>query len=461
MSFTRRTFLIGAGTGVSVLVLAACTGPEPTIPTLTPTPQPSDGVPAPVKLWRSNWAADPLAQGAVSFLPVGSNLEDRTALRSPLHNRVFFAGEATSDAPGTVRGAIESGARAAREVIDVVAAKERVGIVGAGAAGAEAARVLTALGIDVIVFEARDRSGGRIDSRVDEDGKFFELGAWELAVEGDSLLIADVDTVPLDGTIAVSVSSGLATGDVADLVAVQKDVSARLAAWANEQSTSDTGIASSLKDSGASAAAGVVGDIPADDMPPLYAEAARLAAGSEPEDISTWFPPTAIGAASVIPTGKLSSIVSTKLDGVTLALSTAVVAVAYDDNAVSLRLGTGESRRVDRAIITVPLGVLKAGAVEFDPPLPLPTRSAIDSVGFGQVEVVRVAFDTAFWTTDAAMWSLVGTDAEITTWVNLQPLTGETTLLGIAAGDAAASLSDVDDAALTQMVRRMLAPFAG
>jgi monoamine oxidase len=204
----------------------------------------------------------------------------------------------------------------------------------------------------------------------------------------------------------------------------------------------------------------VVGDIPADAMQALYAEAARISAGAEPEDISTWFPPTAIGGASVIPTGDLSSVVIEKLDGVTLALSTTVVAVAYDDDGVSLRLGTGESRRVDRVIITVPLGVLKAGAVQFDPPLPLQMRSAIDSVGFGQLEVVRVAFDEAFWTTDASVWSLVGTDAVITTWINLQPLTGETTLLGIAAGEAAASLSDVNDKELTRMVRQMLAPFA-
>lgn len=460
MSFTRRTFLIGAGTGLSALVLTACTDREPTVPTPTPTPQPSFGVPPPVKLWRSNWAADPLALGAVSFLPVGSSPEDRAALRAPLQNRVFFAGEATADAPGTVRGAVQSGARAAAQVIDRVTPQERIGIVGAGAAGAEAARILTALGIDVILVEARDRVGGRIDTRVDEDGTFFELGAWELAVEEDKRLIAGIDTVPLDGIIAVTVPGELATGDLSDLAAVQDDVGERLEAWASMQSTEDTGISGGLEDSGASAAAGVVGDIPPDAMEALYVEAARVAAGAEPDEISTWFPPTAIGAASVIPTGKLSAIVADKLDGVTLALSTTVVAVAYDDDGVSLRLGTGESRRVDRVIITVPLGVLKTGAVEFDPPLPLSMRSAIDSVGFGQLELVRVAFDEAFWTTDAAMWSLVGTTAAITTWVNLQPLTGETALLGVAAGEAAASLSDVDDERLTQMVQQMLEPFA-
>ena len=463
MSFTRRTFLIGAGTGISVLVIAACTDPEPT-PTPTspsPSPQPPDMVPEPTRLWRSNWAADPFSQGAVSYIPVGSDPDDRTALRLPLRNRVFFAGEATSDDPGTVSGAMRSGATAARDVIGVAGPQELVAVVGAGAAGAEAARLLRAFGVDVLVVEARDRIGGRIDSRAEEDGTSFEMGAWKLAAGEDPGLIADVDTRPLDGTIIVPATDGFATGSVTELAQVQEAVSAELAMWASEQTTTDVGMASSVPDSGASAAGGVVGDIPAGVMEALYLDAARLAAGAEPADISTWFPPAGIGEASVIPIGQLSAVLESSLEGVTLALATAVVAVAYDDDGVSLRLGTGESHRVDRVIVTVPLGVLKAGSIEFDPPLPLPMRSAINTLGFGQLELVRVAFDEAFWTTDATVWSLVGADALITTWINLRPITGETALLGIAAGDSATALSDIDDEELTQMVRDLLAPFAG
>lgn len=460
MSFTRRTFLIGAGTGISVLALAACTVPDPT-PSPTPTRSSPFAVPEPAKLWRSSWSADPFAKGAVSYLPVGSTPEDRAALRVPLQDRVFFAGEATSDAPGTVKGAIASGARAAREVMDAVTTNERIAIVGAGAAGAEAARLLTALGLEVIVVEARDRVGGRIDSRSDDDTS-FELGAWRLASEGDSSLVADLDTVPLEGDLALpgATATAAATAGLAELTAIAAAVSARLEVWASEQSATDTGLTTGLEESGASGAAGAAGDIPPESMPALYAEAARIAAGADPADISTWFPPAGLGEASVLPTSALSAIVISSLDGVTVALSTAVVAIAYDDEGVSLRLGTGDSRRVDRVIVTLPLGVLKSGAVGFDPPLPLSTRSAIDAVGVGDVELVRVAFEEAFWTTDATVWSLVGTEAPIATWINLQPLTGETTLLGIAAGEAAASLSDLDDAALSRMVREQLAPFA-
>ncbi|HWS50802.1 MAG TPA: FAD-dependent oxidoreductase [Microbacterium sp.] len=460
MPFTRRTFLLGAGTGMSLLVLAACTGPEPE-PTLTPVPPtPQESVPEPSRLWRSDWTTDPLSRGAVSYMPVGSNPEHRAALQAPLGDRVFFAGEATSASPGTVRGAIQSGARAARQVIDAMGDGERVAIIGAGAAGAEAARALTARGVDVIVLEARDRVGGRIDSRADDDGGFFELGAWKLEVDDDESLIADLDAVALEGSIAVPISEELARATLTDLAVAQQGMSAQLTTWALEQSTADVDLESGLSDSGLSAAGATVGDIPAATVVLSFAEAARIATGADPTDISTWFPPTAIGEASALPTGQLSSAVSTRLDDIPVALSTAVTAVAYDDDGISLRLSSGESRSVDRVIITVPLGVLKAEAIEFDPPLPLAMRSAISAVGFGRLEVVRVAFDEPFWDTDAAVWSLLGGDAEITTWINLQPLTGQSALLGIAAGDAAAALAELDDAALSQTVRRLLTPFA-
>jgi hypothetical protein len=463
MSFTRRTFLVGAGAGLSVLALAACTPPKP-VPTAKPTPEP-DLAPAPSTLWRSRWSSDPYALGAVSFLPVGSSPDDRTALRTPLLGRVFFAGEAISDNPGTISGATQSGAQAARDVNDVLVEGERVAVVGAGAAGAEAARLLRILGAEVIVVEARDRTGGRIDSRTTADGTAFELGAWQLATDRDAAVIADLErldigTVALAGDMALAADDELTTGSLDEVSVAEAELGARLSTWAAQQ-VDDPGVAGALDASGASAGNPAVGDIPAAALDGLFAEAVRLATGAEPTDVSLWFPPAAIGAATVLPTGKLSALVEPSFEGMRLALSTAVVAVAYDEDGVSLRLGTGESIPVDRVVVTVPLAVLKSGAIQFDPPLPLSMRSAINSVGVGHIELVRVAFDEAFWTTDAVIWSLTGTDTAISTWINLQPLTGETALLGIAAGDSAVELDGLDDGDLAEMVRGMLVPFVG
>jgi monoamine oxidase len=64
-----------------------------------------------------DWRADPLAGGAYAAFPPGTAGVPE-ALARPLAGTIFFAGEATTlRAAGTVHGAIESGERAARQVI--------------------------------------------------------------------------------------------------------------------------------------------------------------------------------------------------------------------------------------------------------------------------------------------------------------------------------------------------------
>ncbi|MDB6092062.1 MAG: hypothetical protein JWN85_4846 [Gammaproteobacteria bacterium] len=69
-----------------------------------------------------NWERDPFSRGAYSYVSVG-NSGARAALAAPLQETLFFAGEAT-DTEGeaaTVTGALQSGARAAREVTESLA----------------------------------------------------------------------------------------------------------------------------------------------------------------------------------------------------------------------------------------------------------------------------------------------------------------------------------------------------
>jgi monoamine oxidase len=65
-----------------------------------------------------DWGADPWSRGAYSWIPVGG-LDAPAALAAPLGGRLFFAGEATDRVgdPGTVHGAMTSGARAAAEIV--------------------------------------------------------------------------------------------------------------------------------------------------------------------------------------------------------------------------------------------------------------------------------------------------------------------------------------------------------
>jgi monoamine oxidase len=69
--------------------------------------------------YTHDWQADPFARGAYSYLPVGG-VEAQKELAQTVEGTLFFAGEATNmdGHNGTVHGAIATGMRAAREVID-------------------------------------------------------------------------------------------------------------------------------------------------------------------------------------------------------------------------------------------------------------------------------------------------------------------------------------------------------
>jgi hypothetical protein len=65
----------------------------------------------------TQWANDPFAQGAYSYIALGSTPDDIDALAEPLYDKVFFAGEATNRYHWAVaHGAYASGLREAARI---------------------------------------------------------------------------------------------------------------------------------------------------------------------------------------------------------------------------------------------------------------------------------------------------------------------------------------------------------
>lgn len=383
-------------------------------------------------------------------------------LQRGILDRVFLAGDGLSDAQGTVRGAISSGRAAAVRVLEVTREGERVAIVGAGAAGTSAATLLAASGTDVIVVEARDRTGGRIDSRVAGED-YFELGAWRLGQVDDADLIDTmtrdgIQFAPIDDASAYALGGADAPAELAaddPALAAASAAPGEAAAWAQDQ-PEDVSVAEALQE-------GV--DLPsADDvtaevlLEQVLLDIAGMT-GADADALSAWFS-TPTPQPSAVPLGPLSSFIDTALDGIDTVVSTAVAGIAYNDEGVSLRLGTGESLSVDRVIVTAPIGVLKEQLIDFDPALPLTHRAALNDLSVGDIELVRMEFETAFWSTDAAWWVREDEDELIRLWVNLQPATGRPVLLGIVGGERSRELSELDDDDLQAAARRSLAPFA-
>ncbi len=465
---TRRTLLIGAGAGVLGVLLASCTpepAPSPT-PDRSPTPQPTAGSITPAAFARSSWTTDPFALGAVSFTPVGTQASAREALAEPIDDRLFLSGEATDvDAPGTIAAALRSGDRAADQLLRAAESGERVAIVGAGLAGAAAAARLVAEGLQVTVFEARDRVGGRIQSVVDDKAWPFpaQLGGWLLGSSDDVLLDAlnaiDMRTVPVTGSLWRSTD-----GDVEPV----SSESVQAAIATAQQGLTDSSLDEALAAAGADP-----------EEPGLAALLASIAAtaGADASDVSTWFPPRLPADGMLAPLGDLTPPIDALLEGAKLSLSSPVSRVAYDEAGVSLGIASGESLSFDRVLITVPLGVLKSEGLQFSPALPFGHRGAIAELDMGRIETVWLRFDDPLIAAGpesesepeegadgadasaATLWHVVGGDALIRTWINLAPATGENVVVGIVGGEAAGTFAELDEQKALEAAIASLAPF--
>lgn len=450
MRITRRTLLMGAGVGAVSVLLASCTpDPEPTAsPTPTLDPQPQPGAPEPAGSLRSSWTTDPFAYGAVSFTPVGVLAESRSQLARPVADRVFFAGEATDvDEPGTMRGAIRSGARAADEVEEQAQEGERVAVIGAGLAGATAAARLTAADLQVTVFEARNRIGGRVHSVTDDAWPMpVQLGAW-LFRDGDDDLRRrmeswDIGVVDLADAQWRTPEGAIEPVDPAPL---------QPAIEAAQAGPADVSLADAITEAG--------GDPEDPSTAALFAFLATTA-GADAAELSSWFPPLLPAASVEGASDDLTPLVEDALDGVKVSLSSPISRIAHDDTGVSVRLGTGEALSFDRVVVTVPLGVLQEQDIEFDPPLPFVNRNAITALGMGRIETIWLRFDEEFGDSEAAIWHTVGADVTIRTWVNLRPATGENVLVGIVGGEAAAEFAALDDTEALEAALQSLAVYA-
>ena len=87
-------------------------------------------------------------------------------------------------------------------------------------------------------------------------------------------------------------------------------------------------------------------------------------------------------------------------DEVMLNQAVARISISQDASAqapVQVETADGKIFEGSHVIVTVPLGVLKAGTITFDPPLPTSKQDVIERIGFGSVEKVVMTFKNPFW----------------------------------------------------------------
>jgi len=102
------------------------------------------------------------------------------------------------------------------------------------------------------------------------------------------------------------------------------------------------------------------------------------------------------GGSDYVISGGYRKLIEQLADGLDVQLGIKVESIRYGDEGVTVTTAEG-SHEGSHAIVTVPLGVLKAQSIAFDPPLPEPKVAAIENIGAGVVEKIVLTFTEPFW----------------------------------------------------------------
>lgn len=338
-------------------------------------------------------------------------------------------------------------------------------VVGAGIAGLAAARDLVTAERRVIVLESRDRVGGRIFTDRTWGGPPIDLGAsWIHGPKGNAVaaLARDLGVV----TVATDWEAARITDEKGRvLTATERErIAARLdkvlRQIADDEADDDDGpldaaIERAAKKLGLDAKARVeLAWAAATTLEHEFAgDLSRLSRRHFDEGKADR------GGDLLFPKG-YDQITNALAKGLDVRLDHRVTRVRHDDDGVSVQ-AAGRTFRAQRIVVTLPLGVLKAGSVQFEPALPAATRQAIDRIGVGVLDKVYLRFSEPFWPADVQVLGCVtARRGDFAAAVAVHRAAGENVLLCLNAGSFAAELAArSDDAIVAAAVARMRTMF--
>ncbi|MDX2176597.1 MAG: FAD-dependent oxidoreductase [Candidatus Sumerlaeia bacterium] len=334
----------------------------------------------------------------------------------------------------------------------------RVLVVGAGLAGLAAARSLRASEAEVLVLEARARIGGRVwtDRSL---GAAVDLGAaWIHGPKGNPIARLAKDagaaTVKTDwDSMRLFAPDGRPLGDDA-LERAWHHAERAFAALekARRGASPELSVADALErylrsaDLDAEARQDVRWVLGSEIELSYATDLADLSLASLNEDDGF------DGGDWIFPDGA-GRLASHLADGVDVRLSHRVAAVRQGGDRVQVETDRGTFEG-DRCLVTLPLGVLAAGSVAFDPPLPEGMLASLRRLRMGVLNKVAMRFAKPFWDPTLHTFGRMpgAADEPQTGFLPLTPANGSRVLVALRAGSAARSMERLTDGQLADEV---------
>lgn len=341
-------------------------------------------------------------------------------------------------------------------------------VIGAGAAGLAAARALRDGGARVLLVEARRRLGGRVHTDDSFAEAPIELGAelvhGERTVTVGLAAAAGLSLAPVDRYGGLRWSAGGPALPLAELDPATRDLIGRLRAayralperfapgGALVPPAADRSLADHLRASGFDAPAIALADVLLAQTCCASVETLGCAdlarelladhAGAEEFRIRESYRPLIDWLARDLP----------------VRLGAPVRAIRHGPDGVRVATDAGELR-AGRCVVTVPVGVLQAGVIVFDPPLSKPRRHAIAAFRLEAATKLFLAFDRPLWDPGLAYMAHAGTLARW--WTPAHHIPGAALLCAYVTSARARQIDALDDAALRALALAELAPILG
>jgi len=323
-------------------------------------------------------------------------------------------------------------------------------IIGAGMSGLAAAKDLVAKGKGVILLEAQSNIGGR--TVTDRSlGLPLDLGAsWIHGINknpisgiANSLNISTFPTnydsiqrYDFDGRTITDAEDSLVDANFDGLMAV--------ASKAQRQAKTDKSLGSAIN-----------GALSLRTYSPFEQRAIQYSINTEIEhdyaadtsrmSLRYWDQDSGFSGKDVIIKQGYSQIINHLAAGLDIRLSTMVQEVDYGSSDVKIKTNNGIFS-AKKVIVTVPLGVLKAGAIKFTPTLPAGYSAAISRLGMGVLNKTYLRFPYKFWDEQEQLLGYIGLEpGRWAEWYDFQRITNQPILLGFNAGSFASTLEAYSD----------------
>ena len=342
--------------------------------------------------------------------------------------------------------------RAARPEI---AARHDVIIIGAGVAGLAAARFLKSKGANVLILEARDRIGGRVRTDVSLPGLKLDLGAsWIVGTRGNPIASLatnfNLRTLPTDfENVALYNSEGKRLGqndirriasNYEDLLRQVERLRDQLAGAHQNDISLQEGIARVL-------AKQSLTDVQRSELEFAIKSEIEDDYAADTSDLSflNWNQDEGFDGPSVLFPGGYIQIVDRLATGLEIRLSQSVRHIEHNQKGIRITTDR-DTFEAERAIVTLPLGVLKREVVRFTPPLPEGKLNAIRKLGMGVLNKLYLRFPRIFWPREMDLVGVIAASkSEWTEWINYYKYNGEPVLLALNAGAYGRRLEALSD----------------